>query len=313
MHGLFEHRVLLRFSAATGVIALLFAVLRADPTQSFGFGQAFVFWLAHVGAGLACCIAMVAFVNRMPVLATVRPIARLLIAGVVASLVFAPIAVIVEHWLPSAPELETDSGLIADWEAQGGVLGVVAEWLHLAPAFLLTWGLLNWGAASAAVAREQAAPATATIEAARPGPAREALGDAAVGAAASAINNLIDSLPPAVGRDVVYVSADLHYLHVHTSAGKATVLGGLSCWERQQGEQGIRIHRSHWVARRHVRRVACSAAGWYCELHNATKLPLSRRRAGAVREMLGSSFAMRAPAGSTTAAPSLRAGQEPNG
>jgi hypothetical protein len=320
MYGVFHHQVLLRFAVATGAIALLFTVLRADPTQSFGFGAALLFWLAHVGSGLACCIAIATLMNRFDVLARVPAPLRLLVAGVSASLVFAPLAVTVEEWLPATQELEDDTGLIATWEAQGGLPGIAAEWVHLAPPFVLTWMLLNWGAFAAAVTREPAAAAADPVEdaPAEPTPAEAAPIEAApespvatpgTSESSSTTNSLIDSVPPAIGRNFVFVSADLHYLHVHTTIGKATVLGNLSCWEREQGARGIRIHRSHWVARQHVRRIARSAAGWYCELNAGNKLPISRRRASAVREELGSGFSVRDPAATT---PATRAGQRPS-
>jgi hypothetical protein len=98
--------------------------------------------------------------------------------------------------------------------------------------------------------------------------------------------------PPALGDEVLSVRADLHYLHVSTSLGRATVLGTLAVVEAHFGDAGLRIHRSHWVARRAIRRVASGANGWRCELHDGQRLPISRRRVAEVRALLGSDFVL---------------------
>jgi hypothetical protein len=98
--------------------------------------------------------------------------------------------------------------------------------------------------------------------------------------------------PPALGDEVLSVRADLHYLHVSTTLGRATVLGTLAAVEAHFGDAGLRIHRSHWVARRAIRRVAAGANGWRCELHDGQRLPISRRRVAEVRALLGRDFVL---------------------
>jgi DNA-binding LytR/AlgR family response regulator len=97
-----------------------------------------------------------------------------------------------------------------------------------------------------------------------------------------------------LGDEVLRVTADLHYLHVSTVLGRATVLGSLAAVEAHFGASGLRIHRSHWVARRSIRRVARTAGGWQCELQDGQRLPISRRRVAEVRALLGSDFVLEA-------------------
>jgi hypothetical protein len=97
-------------------------------------------------------------------------------------------------------------------------------------------------------------------------------------------------LPPAIGDDVIWIRADLHYLHVKTRRGQATVLGGLAAAEAALGVRGLRVHRSHWVALAHVRRISRGAYGWACRLSDGTRVPISRRRTGEVRRLLGLDF-----------------------
>jgi DNA-binding LytR/AlgR family response regulator len=101
---------------------------------------------------------------------------------------------------------------------------------------------------------------------------------------------LLDRLPLAIGRQLVSISADLHYLQVVTRRGRATVLGSLAEVESELGQRGLRIHRSHWVALDAIRRLHRNAQGWRCELQDGRSLPVSRRRAAEIKERLGRDF-----------------------
>lgn len=64
---------------------------------------------------------------------------------------------------------------------------------------------------------------------------------------------LLQRLPPELGQDVVCVQAQNHYLEVTTRLGKALVLMRLSDAERDLAViEGLRVHRSWWVALGHV-------------------------------------------------------------
>lgn len=107
---------------------------------------------------------------------------------------------------------------------------------------------------------------------------------------ADAFEGLLDRLPLAIGRQLVSISSDLHYLQVVTRRGRATVLGSLAEAEAELGARGLRIHRSHWVALDAVRRLRRNAQGWRCELHDGRALPVSRRRAAEIKQRLGKDF-----------------------
>jgi hypothetical protein len=149
--------------------------------------------------------------------------------------------------------------------------------------------------ADAGASAGASASASAEVEASAPEPLAAALAEAAAVQPASARQvTAADALgwPPALGDEVLSVRADLHYLHVSTALGRATVLGTLAAVEAHFGEAGLRIHRSHWVARRAIRRVASGANGWRCELHDGQRLPISRRRVAEVRALLGRDFVL---------------------
>jgi DNA-binding LytR/AlgR family response regulator len=88
----------------------------------------------------------------------------------------------------------------------------------------------------------------------------------------------------------VSIQADLHYLHVRTTRGRATILASMSAAETALGELGLRVHRSHWIALAHVARVARTARGTILILSDGARVPVSRRRSAEVQARLGRDF-----------------------
>jgi len=101
---------------------------------------------------------------------------------------------------------------------------------------------------------------------------------------------LLDRIPPAIGRQLVVVQSDLHYLLVRSTRGTATVLGSIAELESELGDRGLRVHRSFWVAVDQVRKVRRTARGWFCIMSDQSKVPISRRRIATVKERIGVDF-----------------------
>jgi DNA-binding LytR/AlgR family response regulator len=180
--------------------------------------------------------------------------------------------------LPQSPDVDPPDDLLDHWDLQGGPLAVVAEMLQVGPVYMATWLLLNLR--PIVTLRAPTATASAT-DSATESPAASFEPESKAWLA---------TLPPLIGQDVISVSSDLHYLHVTTARGRITVLGNLAAVEQELAAVGSRVHRSHWVADRHIRRIARSARGWTCELSDGRRVPISRRRAGEIRAKLGSDF-----------------------
>ncbi len=100
-------------------------------------------------------------------------------------------------------------------------------------------------------------------------------------------DRFLSTLPGILGKDVIAVSSDLHYLNVWTHAGRATVLGNLRDVVEELNDIGMQVHRSHWIAYSHVRRIVGTAGNGNCILSNELRIPISRRRWKEVREQFG--------------------------
>ncbi|MFM7507076.1 MAG: LytTR family DNA-binding domain-containing protein [Rubrivivax sp.] len=98
---------------------------------------------------------------------------------------------------------------------------------------------------------------------------------------------LLDRLPARLGRDVVRLEAQQHYLRVVTTRGEHLLLHGMASAVAEmarRGTAGMLIHRSFWVAWGHVERLDLRPGSPAAVLRDGTRLPIGRRR---IRDVAG--------------------------
>lgn len=95
------------------------------------------------------------------------------------------------------------------------------------------------------------------------------------------------TLPQALGRDLVALSAELHYLRIRASAGNDLVLYAFGTALNDMREaDGLQVHRSHWVMLPHVRRVERVGQRAVCHLSDGSTVPVSRAYRSALEQAL---------------------------
>ena len=300
-----------RFVAAVLIVATLFTLTDADPGGAWPLPVAFSFWALSVAIGLGLASAAAAALLRRPAWLRRPRWQTLLASGVLGLLLYTPLSLGLDSAFPASPE--PPEGWLDAVEATGLSGRLLAELVQAGPPYLLTWGLINLAApwplrqplAAAADAPRAPSGADASMPVATDAPpaappaAPVAALAPALAAYAPARQTAAQALgwPRALGDEVLHVAADLHYLQVATTLGRATVLGSLSAVEQHFGDQGLRVHRSHWVAARAVRSVRRTGGGWVVVLHGGASVPVSRRRVADVRARLGVDFQRDMPDG----------------
>lgn len=84
----------------------------------------------------------------------------------------------------------------------------------------------------------------------------EPAGPAAGSPAPTPTATLLEKLPAHLGRDIVHLQAQDHYVKVTTPQGSALVLMRIGDAERDlAGLGGLRVHRSWWVSRHHTTQI----------------------------------------------------------
>jgi DNA-binding LytR/AlgR family response regulator len=95
----------------------------------------------------------------------------------------------------------------------------------------------------------------------------------------------LDRLPENVGHDVVYLRVNGHYINVVTTDGTAAVLMRFADAVVELGNLGLQVHRSFWVAHRHVSAVAQNAGRTVIHVTGGEEVPVSRTFLAAVRNV----------------------------
>ncbi len=158
-----------------------------------------------------------------------------------------------------------------------------------APMALLSWGLARvvfaWGApvniAFFAWASFLVTGAMTALMMATGTPGRETQGPQG----RSAGVKLLERLPPAFrGAEIYAVSAEDHYLRVHTSAGATLILMRLAdALAELDGIEGAQVHRSWWVARAAIVGARRDGRKMALTLKGDIEAPVSRPNVGALQ------------------------------
>jgi hypothetical protein len=265
-----------------GVLLVLFVLMKPEATAGFAFHQRLAFWTAHIGFGLAGLLLASRLLRPHWMLALPVWVAVLL-TGIAGAAVLAPVYLFLEVFIPAQLVAEPDDWL--DRFAMAGPLqAMLAEFIEVTPVFLAAWFAVNLPLILGRSELDDSRPFGPSDPEGEPLRRRtlEPPEDAT-----ESSPSLFERVPRALGRDVVLISSDMHYLHVYTTLGKCMVLGTLRDAAQELAEAGMLVHRSHWVAHAHVQKLARRGSGWSCRLTNGMSVPVSRRNRNKATEWYG--------------------------
>lgn len=295
------------------MLVALFTLAKPEASNGLGFAGRLLFWSLHVGLGLgALWVAgrWLANGRRLPA-GTLLPV---IVTGLAGALLAAPGYMALDAaFAPHIIDLDPDPP--PKWLG----LQLVVETLELAPWFLAAWLLINLPVllppsqpaysmsdevtrGESVLHEDETPPLENPVQMDEAGqvdnPPRHVQSEQqSTGSSDDSVpetkkqqkpdNSFLLSLPGVIGTDLIAVASDLHYLNVWTVAGRTTVLGSLRDVVAELGDAGLQVHRSHWVAHAHVRRVVGNAGNAACIMSNELRVPVSRRRWKEVRAQYG--------------------------
>lgn len=249
--------------AVMAVVAVVLGLAGPFGTYSdFGLGPRVAYWVAIVystfAAGLFTTLAAAQLLRRSVSDTTVRATIGGALGGVPVTLVVMAINALAYgnaqtlHPLPLlayccaiSAGVGLTLALFAPGQVDGGTEGVVS-------------------AQQADPGGDEAAPAAGPSDAGRPA--------------------ILDRVPPAKRGALLALSVSDHYVDVITERGTTLVLMRLSdAIGETAGVEGLRIHRSHWVAVAAVKRAVREEGRVLLELSTGLRLPVSRGALSEVR------------------------------
>lgn len=99
----------------------------------------------------------------------------------------------------------------------------------------------------------------------------------------------LSKLPTKIGKDLVSLQAQDHYVFAQTVAGQTLVRSSMSEAEKSLSGLGMRVHRSWWVAHAHLERMVYRDGASRIVLSNGEVIPVGRAYRRAVRSFISSS------------------------
>jgi hypothetical protein len=304
--------------ACAGALLVLTLTL-IEPASAFGlpWWQQAAFQAAHIAPGMALAWVVSGWLFERTALRRWPAWALLGLAGAAAGVALVPWSVGLEMAL-GVVDLDEPGAAPLPLTVQVWWTEMLEEWQHVPPRTALLWVAMNqwvlWRARqpealqiTAPDPRWASAPTpTPTLEpqpeptlapalppppaftpATPPGPPSASPSEPAppanpgVAAEVALGSGLLAQLPARLGRDIVHLESQQHYLRVVTTRGEHLLLHGLGTAIAELGERGIagmQIHRSWWVAWAHVERLDLRASAPAIVLRGGQRLPIGRRR-----------------------------------
>lgn len=214
-------------------------MLQPRASESIGFLLGIPFWGIHVGLILFILVFTQQILANVSFINHINPWIRLILAGIIGTAAFVPIGL----WL--------DIVFLGESYPTGLGFALFEEFLAIAPKSTLCWVAIN---------------APLELKLSFNGPEEKA-------------NKPISFIPNASGQNLWALSSELHYLRVRTDKGMRLILYSLSdAISELGGQDGIQVHRSHWVSRLGVKELIKSDGSDFFVLQDGTQIPISRRR-----------------------------------
>lgn len=245
-------------------LTLAFTVLEPASSQNLAFLPRLAFWAVHNAAALVLLSVAQLAITRTRRLSAAPPFLQVALAGLLGAVLFTPVALVLDKLFASlGTALDDNPNLLS---------ALAAEFAALTPPLWLIWGLLN------APRLLQLHRPIAPVPGAPTRPGEE--GNASPPADQpdrDMLQEFWERVPPRLGRDIVALTAELHYLRVYTAQGDALIFMAFGrAVEALAAQRGFQIHRSHWVALSHVVDLAQKDGKMFCVLDTGLRLPVSR-------------------------------------
>ena len=99
-------------------------------------------------------------------------------------------------------------------------------------------------------------------------------------------SRFLDRLPENIGHDLIYLNVNGHYVNAVTTQGSGVMLMRLADAIAELDDMGTQVHRSYWVANRHIMAILRRDERTLVRVTGGHELPVSRTYLTAVRALI---------------------------
>ena len=243
-------------------VGLIIGLTSLGPSASEGLGtlNKMAFWTAHVIPALILLASTQIALGQVERVSALPGLVQVFLSAIVAALLFAPYAMAVDGLFGGDAALDDKGGSL--W------LRLTFELGNFIIPLVLFWTLIN-------------APSLLKLES---GGSRPSERDQPNPDPQDDLAELWSRIPVRLGRRLVALSAELHYLRVFTTEGDALILFSFGrAVDLLQERNGMQIHRSHWVALDQIDEVVSQDGRVFCLMTGGLTLPVSRSYRSALK------------------------------
>ncbi len=240
---------------------LIIGLTSIGPSASEGLGtlNTMAFWALHVVPALVLLAISQMGLGQIERVSMLPGLVQVILSATVAAVLFTPFALVIDSFFAGQAALDDDGDTL--W------LRLASEFSHFFVPLVLIWTLIN--APSLLQLERSGRPLTRKVEAdADPPPSLQARDELA---------EFWSRIPGRLSRRLVALSAELHYLPVHTTEGDTLILFSFGrAVDLLQEQIGMQIHRSHWVALDRIDDVISRDGRVTCHMIGGLSFPVSR-------------------------------------
>lgn len=276
--GIDPRRSWVGYLVAAGLgLAVGFTLLEPSASAHLSPFPRLVFWVGQIGAALIILESVQMRLGRTAAARRMSPLFLVILAGVIGAILFSSLSILLLEELLAALDPE-------DVVEEVSFANLLAEFRDSAGQVVVFWVLLN---APRLIMIAQDQDSGPEAPAADPPDASEAPAPPMADEGRAPLVELLSRLPRRLGTDIVAMTAELHYLRVHTRQGDALILMSFGrAVEALQVVPGMAVHRSHWVALNHVAAVESDGEKVVCRMDTGITVPVSRNNRAALRQAL---------------------------
>ena len=238
------------FATVAVGLGLLFALIAPDSERPLW--HIIIQWQLQACISLSLLVISHLLLSRFENFRKTKACLGLLISGLLGSALFTPIALSIDlYWVGDQIETPLIMELLDEW--LGVVVPLVTAWLFM-NIFWLTGGQYK------KIARKEDEPDNTIVE-------NHIRGE------------LLHLTHLSSYQTIICLSAELHYLDVHTANDHQLILFSLrDAVNEIPKDLGIQIHRSHWIAWRAVTAIKKKGRQGIAIMTNGLRLPISRTK-----------------------------------
>ncbi len=252
------------FFAVAFILGVLFAFISQGDQPDRLFILTFVQWQLQTGIPIALLIMCHMMLSRSKSFEKLNPWWQLLLSGLLGVIIFTPIALMLDYFF--AQNVFDQKQWLNQFfdELMGVGPPVVISWMAMNAPWVLGYRI------------KQQPPEKM---------AEEPINQQNLSVDGDSVAPFVQLLPVAIGTEVVYLKAELHYIEVNTPMGQALILYNLKdAMAEMPAHSGMHCHRSYWVNSVHVIGFKKQGRQGVLLLSNNTTVPVSRNRLSAVIE-----------------------------